>query len=268
MKRPRASAPSLLTGRGTAGLLAEILVPAAIVAAIAVWSAGAGAFYFPPLTDILRTFADTWLFDRFGSDVLPSLGRMAAGYLIAAVVGVTAGCLLALIPLAARLAEPIVEFLRAVPPPVLLPFGILVFGTGDQMKIFVIALTCTFPILLTTVEGVRGIDRTTLEMARMYGLTGTARFKRLVLPAASPHIFAGLRTSLSLALILMVISELVASTDGIGFFVVQAQRTFAIPEMWSGIILLGVLGYLLNALLSLVERRVLRWHRAMGETRR
>lgn len=262
------SPPSLLSGRGIGGLLAEVLVPAAIVAAVAVWSAGAAVFYFPPLTDILRTFADIWLFDRFGSDVLPSLGRMAAGFLLAAAIGVAAGCLLALVPLAARLAEPIVEFMRAVPPPVLLPFGILVFGTGDRMKIFVIALTCIFPILLTTVEGVRGIDRTTLEMARMYGLTGGARFRRLILPAASPHIFAGLRTSLSLALILMVISELVASTNGIGYFVVQAQRTFAIPEMWSGIVLLGVLGYLLNALFSLVERRVLHWHHAMGEMRR
>jgi ABC-type nitrate/sulfonate/bicarbonate transport system permease component len=82
-----------------------------------------------------------------------------------------------------------------------------------------------------------------------------------VLPAAGPQIFAGMRTSLSLAVILMVISEMVASTNGIGFFVLQSQRSFAIPEMWSGILLLGILGYLLNLAFALVERRVLDWHR-------
>jgi ABC-type nitrate/sulfonate/bicarbonate transport system permease component len=82
-----------------------------------------------------------------------------------------------------------------------------------------------------------------------------------VLPAAAPQIFAGMRTSLSLALILMVISEMVASSNGIGYFVLQSQRSFAIPEMWSGIILLGILGYLFNAVFLLVERRVLAWHR-------
>jgi ABC-type nitrate/sulfonate/bicarbonate transport system permease component len=83
----------------------------------------------------------------------------------------------------------------------------------------------------------------------------------VMLPAASPQIFAGMRTSLSLALILMVISEMVASTNGIGYFVLQSQRTFAIPEMWSGILLLGILGYTLNGAFVLIERRVLRWHR-------
>jgi ABC-type nitrate/sulfonate/bicarbonate transport system permease component len=90
---------------------------------------------------------------------------------------------------------------------------------------------------------------------------GRERLLRIVLPAASPQIFAGMRTSLSLALILMVISEMVASTNGIGFFVLQSQRSFAIPEMWAGILLLGLLGYALNLIFLLVERRVLAWHR-------
>ena len=77
----------------------------------------------------------------------------------------------------------------------------------------------------------------------MYGISTRDRLWRVMLPAASPQIFAGMRTSLSLALILMVISEMVASTNGIGYFVLQSQRTFAIPEMWSGILLLGILGY-------------------------
>jgi ABC-type nitrate/sulfonate/bicarbonate transport system permease component len=95
----------------------------------------------------------------------------------------------------------------------------------------------------------------------VYGISGRDHLLRVTLPAASPQIFAGMRLSLSLALILMVISEMVASTNGIGYFVLQSQRAFAIPEMWSGILLLGILGYVLNAAFTLVERRVLRWHR-------
>jgi ABC-type nitrate/sulfonate/bicarbonate transport system permease component len=99
------------------------------------------------------------------------------------------------------------------------------------------------------------------ETAKSYGIKGRDRLQRIILPAASPQIFAGMRTSLSLALILLVISEMVASTNGIGFFVLQSQRSFAIPEMWSGILLLGLLGYLLNVVFVLIERRVLAWHR-------
>jgi ABC-type nitrate/sulfonate/bicarbonate transport system permease component len=98
-------------------------------------------------------------------------------------------------------------------------------------------------------------------MSRSYGLSRARRWSQVLLPAALPQVFSGLRTALSIALILMVISEMIASTNGIGFFVLDAQRTFAIPEMWSGIILLGVLGYGLNGLLMLLERRILRWHR-------
>ena len=110
-------------------------------------------------------------------------------------------------------------------------------------------------------DGVTGIDPTMRETARSYGVSGRDRLWRIVLPAASPQIFAGMRTSLSLALILLVISEMVASTNGIGFFVLQSQRSFAIPEMWAGILLLGLLGYALNLIFLLAERRVLAWHR-------
>jgi ABC-type nitrate/sulfonate/bicarbonate transport system permease component len=134
-------------------------------------------------------------------------------------------------------------------------------GVGNAMKVFIIAFVCLWPVLLNTMDGISGIDRTLLDTSRVYQLSSRDRVLRVMLPAASPQIFAGLRTSLSLALILMVISEMVASTNGIGYFVLQSQRTFAIPEMWSGIVLLGLLGYFLNLLLVIVERRVLRWHR-------
>jgi ABC-type nitrate/sulfonate/bicarbonate transport system permease component len=246
---------------GWVGPLLEVTVPIALLAVWAAWSASSDTFYFPPLTDILTTFEQTWLFERVGSDVLPSLERLALGYAIAVAAAVAIGVPLGLSPLARRATSPIVEFLRAIPPPALLPFAIVVLGVGNAGKVFLIAFVCVWPVLLNTIDGVTGIDLTLRETARVYGVRGRQRLLQIVLPAASPQIFAGMRTSLSLALILMVISEMVASTNGIGFFVLQSQRSFAIPEMWSGILLLGLLGYALNLIFLLAERRVLAWHR-------
>jgi ABC-type nitrate/sulfonate/bicarbonate transport system permease component len=240
----------------------EVTVPLLLLVLWGVWSSGSDTYYFPPLTEILQTFADTWLFERVGSDVVPSLTRLALGYGIACVVAVGAGLALGLSRPLRRATDPIVQFLRAIPPPALLPFGILVLGVGNSMKIFIIAFVCLWPVLLNTIDGVAGVDPTLRETARVYGIGTTDRIVRVTLPAAAPQIFAGMRTALSLALILMVISEMVASTNGIGYFVLQSQRSFAIPEMWSGILLLGILGYVLNAVFLLIERRVLRWHRS------
>jgi ABC-type nitrate/sulfonate/bicarbonate transport system permease component len=239
----------------------EVAVPLLALGLWALLSAGSDTYYFPPLTEIFQAFADTWLFEQIGTDAVPSLLRMGAGYSIACVLGIALGLYLGIHPRARRAAAPIVEFLRAIPPPALLPFAILVIGVGDSMKIFIIAFVCLWPVLLNTIDGVAGVDLTLRETARAYRIRTSDRLRRILLPAAAPQIFAGMRTSVSLALILMVISEMVASTNGIGYFVLQQQRSFAITEMWSGILLLGILGYLLNAIFTLVERRVLRWHR-------
>ena len=243
------------------GVVLELSVPILVLVAWGVWSAGSTTYYYPPLTDILETFRDTWVFERVGSDVVPSLLRMGAGYAIAVLAGVAVGLLLGLSRRSRRAAAPIIEFLRAIPPPALLPFAILVIGVGTSMKVFIIAFVCVWPILLNTLDGVGGVDPTLRDTTRVYGISKRDRVLRVMLPAAGPQIFAGMRTSLSLALILMVISEMVASTNGIGYFVLQSQRSFDIPEMWSDILLIGIIGYFLNAVFLLVERRVLRWHR-------
>jgi ABC-type nitrate/sulfonate/bicarbonate transport system permease component len=239
----------------------EIAFPILLLVLWGLYSSASDTYYFPPLTDIFKTFADTWVFERVGSDVVPSLTRLAMGYGIACAVAVAAGLALGLSRPLRRATDPIVQFLRSIPPPALLPFGILVLGVGTSMKVFIIAFVCVWPVLLNTIDGVAGVDPTLRETAQVYDISQSDRLWRVTLPAAAPQIFAGMRTSLSLALILMVISEMVASTNGIGYFVLQSQRSFAIPEMWSGILLLGILGYVLNVIFLLVERRVLRWHR-------
>jgi ABC-type nitrate/sulfonate/bicarbonate transport system permease component len=238
----------------------EIITPLVVLAILWVWSAGAESYYYPPLRDVLTAFGDTWVFERFSEDVVPSLVRLGIGYTLAVVIGVSFGLLLGQQRALRRMATPIIEFLRAIPAPALIPFAILVLGVEDDSKIFLIAAACVFPVLLNAIDGVAGIEPTLLDTADVFRVRRLDRLRGVVLPAAAPQIFAGMRTSLSLSLILMVISEMVASSNGIGYFILQSQRSFAITAMWSGILLLGLLGYLFNFIFTLVERRVLAWH--------
>ncbi|MDO8383534.1 MAG: ABC transporter permease subunit, partial [Microbacterium sp.] len=133
-------------------------------------------------------------------------------------------------------------------------------GIGDEMKIIVVVIGCVWPVLLNTVEGVRGIDEVLRDTAQSYRLTPPQQLVELVLRGASPQIMVGARQSLSLAVILMVVSEMFAASNGLGFSIVQFQRNFEIPEMWTGIILLGGIGVTLALLFQLLERRLLRWY--------
>ncbi|MGW0823210.1 ABC transporter permease [Streptomyces sp. NPDC002845] len=245
-----------------------LALPALLVAAWWVASDDSTDVFWPPLRTILTTFPDVWTGERLRDDVLPSVLRLSAGYASAAVVGVALGTVVGSYRRVRAVCEPVFEFLRAVPPPVLVPVIMLFAGFGHTMKIVVIASGCVWPILLNTVEGVRAVDSVMSETARSYGVTGLARLRHVVLPSAGPQIFAGLRQALSIGIILMVISEMFAASNGLGFTIVQFQRGFAIPDMWTGILVLGLLGFLLSVVFQLVERRVLGWYHGLRASSR
>jgi ABC-type nitrate/sulfonate/bicarbonate transport system permease component len=252
----------LISGRRLLWGLLEVVVPLALVAGYAVWSAARGSFYFPPLGAVGERFWDLWVFDRVADDLFPSLRRLLIGYVLSVTLGVGLGLVLGSFRLARQAVQPAAEFLRALPAVALIPFGILVFGLGDTMKIFIIVLGTVWPILLNTIDGVRGVDREMLEMARAYNVPRWARMQEIVFPATLPRVVAGMRTSMSIAIILMVVSEMVASRNGVGYFVLESQRRFAISDMWAGILLLGIIGYVSNFMFVRAERRILHWHRA------
>ena len=232
---------------------AEIAVPIAIVVGWQLWAAS--------------EFRKLWLFADFDKHVVPSLERIGLGFSIAVVLGVALGVPLGLLPWARRAAMPHIEVWRAMPPPALLPISIvLLHSIGNTQKVAFIAFFCLFPVLLNTIDGVRGVDRTLLETARSYGISGFARIRHVVLPAASPQIFAGMRTSMALAVITMVLSEYFSSTNGVGYVLLISKNTFQLGPMWAAIVLIGLLGYLANAAFVLVERRVLAWHRGWRAT--
>jgi ABC-type nitrate/sulfonate/bicarbonate transport system permease component len=234
------------------------------------WYATAGStnFYFPPLSDILRTFGKVWTGERLLSDVLPSVVRLTQGYLLAVVIGVGLGLLIGTNRVVRDVLEPVLELFRAIPPPVLVPVIMLFAGIGDTMKVLVIVSGCMWPILLNTVEGVRAVDEVLSDTCRSYGIGGPYRLWHLVLRSASPQIVTGMRQALSIAIILMVISEMFAASNGLGFTIVQFQRSFAIPEMWSGVLLLGLLGFVLSLLFRFAENRVLAWYHGLRRAQR
>ncbi|GIH78596.1 ABC transporter permease [Planobispora longispora] len=254
-------------GRVAARVLTVAGVPALLVLAWQVYSSLSENFYVPAPGRVARAFVETWFSERLLDDVLPSLARLLAGYALAAAAGVGLGVAIGLSPRLRAAAEPVLEFFRAIPPPVLVPLIMVLAGIDDGMKVLVIASGCVWPILLNTVEGVRALDEVLSDTCRMYGVRGPSRLRHLVLRGASPQIMAGLRQALSIGIILMVISEMFASSSGLGFTIVLFQRGFEIPEMWSGILLLGLLGYTLALLFRRLERRVLSWHRGRGVDR-
>jgi ABC-type nitrate/sulfonate/bicarbonate transport system permease component len=241
---------------------AEIAVPIAILAAWQLWTVQANDPLFPRLSTILVEFREMWLFSQFGEHVVPSLQRILLGFAIAVVAGIALGIPLGLSRWARLWAMPHIEWWRAMPPPALLPISvILLHSIENRQKVAFIAFFCLFPVLLNTIDGVRGIDPTLIETARSYGVRRLERIRRIVLPAALPQIAAGMRTSLSLAVIIMVVAEYFASTSGVGYVLLISKNTFQLAPMWAAIVLIGLLGYLLNVLFLLAERRVLAWHR-------
>lgn len=217
----------------------------------------------PPLSRILGVFWDLVWSGQIPMQIMLSMKRAAMGYLLAAAVFIPLGIFMGLFRSIYRALEVIIEMLRPVPPPVVIPVALLFFGLEDEMKIFVIFVSCAWPILLNTIDGVRNIDWVLLNTAKTFRLSHGQTIRRIILPAASPQITTGLRVSLPIMLILVVISEMVGSTDGIGYFILDAQRRFRVAQMYAGMLALAILGYALNQLFNLLHRRLLSWHWGM-----
>ena len=248
---------------------AMAMVTALPIALFVTWwvlTANSTSFYWPPLSEILGVFPETWFEGRLTEQVLPSLLRLAAGYALALVVGIGLGVAIGSSRVLRSLLEPVLEFFRAIPPPVLVPILILFAGIGTSMKGDLLRLRLANPA-----QHRRRCARHRRGAARHRALLPPAYGHPAALPGAArgqPADRRGARQALSVGVILMVISEMFAANNGLGFTIVQFQRSFAIPEMWSGILLLGLIGVGLSLLFRLLEHRVLAWYRGQREIER
>ncbi|MCK6066004.1 MULTISPECIES: ABC transporter permease [Microbacterium] len=267
--------PTVRVRRGSSPLrrVGQALTPVWLpLLLIAVWwfvSAESVSPFFPPLSDILVDTWDQWVVFGAWTNAVVSLRNLFIGYLLGTLIGVVGGSLMWRLKYLRMAANPIIYFLYVLPAPALLPAMIAIFGIGDLRQIALIALGSIWPTLLNTLDGMRGIDTVKFDTARALRLGGWRTYTRLVLPGAAPQIAAGLRASLTVGIVLMVVSEMVAANSGIGVFILQAQAEFAIKKMWTGILVLAFIGTALNYLFVFVERRALRWYyrsRALGSS--
>ena len=193
-----------------------------------------------------------------------TLTTFAAGLALAIVVGVVLGVVLGSSRTLDDAFSVIVEVMRPIPAVAIIPLAILVFGLGPPMLRFVIAYAAVWPILINTIYGVRGGDRLHHDVARTSGVTGLGRLARVTVPGALPNIATGVRVSASIALLVCVTVEFLAASDGIGAYMQRQQSAFQLPELYAAVVLVGLVGYVVNVLLRLLQSRVVFW---VGEER-
>jgi ABC-type nitrate/sulfonate/bicarbonate transport system permease component len=204
---------------------------------------------------LLRGFSGGDLWEKLDG----TLWHMALGWLLASLAGVIMGALIGSSrPMRSYLA-PTLEFLRPLPVSAIIPVAIALFGLTQSMALFVIAFGAIWPTLLATVHGFAAVEPRLYEVARVLHLSRLAVIFKIALPSASPDILSGMRLSLTVALILSVVCEMLAGLDGLGHWVLLSARSFRSADLFAGVILLGAVGYATALMMSAVERRLLAW---------
>ncbi len=261
-------------GRLARAVATRLAAPALLVACWEAATRWAGSHDFPPPTQIAAHMARLWLCGpaRTGfltpaarRDVGGSLLHVLAAWGVAAAVAVAVGLVCGRDERAYRLLHPLVQFGRTIPQPALVPLFLVLFKIGVTMQIASVAFGAMWPVLVNTIEAVRFTDPLLLETARAFRVSGPRRVLRVILPAAAPRIFAGLRISMSIALILLVLAETIGGQSGLGFQLNTWFETFELPDAWAALVLFGLLGYALNSGLLMIERSLLHWHAGVRE---
>lgn len=241
----------------------ELWLPVLVVLVWWLLTAGSTSFYFPSLSTILGRARQIWTWDGLATYLYPSLANLAIGFAVALVLGILLGTLFGLMPRLYRAFWLVLEVTRATPHIVLVPLAIMFLGVGSSQKIVLIAIASIWPILLGTADGIREIDPMTRDINRIYRIPARVWVPQVMIPAALPKVLAGTRVSVSVAVSMMVGSELFASTSGIGYFVLRTRETSAVTDLWTAIVVIGLVGYAVNLLQTLVEHYLLRWHRGL-----
>ena len=207
---------------------------------------------------LVKGFAGGELWDK----LIGTLEHMALGWLAASVAGIALGAMIGSSKSMRLYVAPSLELLRPLPVSAIIPVAIAIFGLTQAMALFVIGFGAIWPMLLATIHGFAAVEPRLYEVARSLHMSRTAVIFKIALPSASPDILSGMRLSLTVALILSVVCEILAGLDGLGHWILLSARSFRSADLFAGVILLGVIGYLTALAMSAVEARLLRWRAA------
>jgi ABC-type nitrate/sulfonate/bicarbonate transport system permease component len=246
----------------------ELVLPVALLIVYQLWASAADDPYFPTIGEIASAFREMWIGDGITEHIVPSLWNLARGYALGVALGVVGGIAVGRSDLLWRAFAPVISFVLTLPPVALLPLFIVAFGIGPALQVGIIVFAVVFTVLVNTAVGLRDVDPTLIDMSSAFRIGGLRRLSTVLLPAAAPQILASARTSLSVALLVMVVSELVGASRGIGAATLVAQQSFQYDRMWAGMVLLAILGYTLNRMFTVVERPLLRRLGVADETGR
>ncbi len=217
--------------------------------------------FLPAPSNVLLTLGKLLKSGELATHVSVSLYRALLGFLLAVVIAVPHGILIAWFRTVEDITNPLVELFRPIPAVALIPVAILWFGIGNVSKIVIIAFACYFPIILNTISGVRQVDVNLLKVAKLFGANRMQTLTKIILPSALPFIMTGLRLGIAVALILLIITEMIGARSGLGFMIIDAEYTFKTERMFAGIFTIGVIGFLLNEIMVRIERKLTKWKR-------
>ena len=221
--------------------------------------------FLPPISSILyviyQSLATQGIRSTFVINFVFTVERAISGFLIACAIGVPLGIAIGSSKSVKRLAEPTIEIFRPLPPVVLIPFFILVFGINQSMYLAFIAFGAIWPILVNSIDGSRGVEPQMLDVAKVLKINRLGRFFKIRLPASSPFIVSGMRVGLLLSLLVAVAIEMVAGHNGLGYLVIYAQEESDVKTLYAVIILMAITGYVFNLLFVRTENYLMRWHK-------
>jgi len=233
---------------------------------LAIWETAARSGAWSPLLfPSLAKIFDQLLFFFSRSEMLGeawvSLERALGGFALAALVGIFLGMLMGRSKLVGELLDPLFSGTYAVPKLALFPIFIFVFGIGSLSKVALVFLECLYPIVIMTAHGARELNRALLWSAQNMGASRATILRRVVIPATAPFIFAGFRVAVPVAMIVVVITEMVASADGLGYQVIYALSSLRTDRMLAVVIVIAALGYLLDKAVVLARDRLIYWEK-------
>lgn len=217
--------------------------------------------FFPPFSSILISLVKISVTGELPKHIFYTVVRCFGGFFLAAIIAIPLGILMGRSNFIFRLLEPIVEMLRPIPSAAIIPIAILFLGIYTKMKLAVIIFGSVWPILINTLHGVQGIDTILVDTGRTFNLSKSQFMTKIVIPGASPSIATGMRISLAIALILAITVEMIAGSNGLGFYILEWERSFHFREMYAGIFALAILGYFINYLFLMIDRKVMKWYK-------
>ena len=238
------------------------------LALLLIWEACARAGLFsavvlPAPSAVLQKGWQSLLSGELIDDATASLSRVLMGFGVGAGLALPLGLLMGASPRAYMLCNPLLQVLRPIPPIAYIPLAILWFGLGNPPAVFLIALGAFFPVLMNTMAGVRQVDGIYLRAARNLGVGRRTLFLRIMLPAAMPYILAGVRIGIGTAFIVVIVSEMIAVNNGLGFRILEAREYFWSDKIIAGMITIGLLGLAIDTAVSRLNNHLLRWHRGL-----